>query len=267
MVRMSMNELTTYAWSFEDDVFHYAQAGYSAIGVWRQKLADFGDQRGAELLRDQQLAVSNVMWAGGFTGTDGRRWQDAVADAMEAVQLTADLDCDTLVIYTGSRIGHTLNHAIRNCRNAIYELLPLAEACGVTLAVEPVHAVGVDWSFLQDLPSALHFVDYFRSPNVKLAIDTYHLGLDRVELTDFEAIASRTAIVHLADAKRRPRCEQNRCLLGEGRIPIAEIVAALVDGGYRGYFDVELLGEDMEGHRYEDVLVRSRAALSQLIGV
>jgi hypothetical protein len=46
MKRLSMNELTTYRWSFEEDVVNYRAAGISAISVWREKIADFGEERG-----------------------------------------------------------------------------------------------------------------------------------------------------------------------------------------------------------------------------
>ena len=38
MVQISMNELTTYRWSFEEDVQQYAKAGMDAISIWRHKL-------------------------------------------------------------------------------------------------------------------------------------------------------------------------------------------------------------------------------------
>ena len=46
MPRLSMNEMTTFRWSFEEDVQHYREAGYPAIGVWRQKLADLAKSAG-----------------------------------------------------------------------------------------------------------------------------------------------------------------------------------------------------------------------------
>ena len=52
MVLLSMNEMTTYRWSFEEDVQHYSAAGIEAIGVWRQKLADYGEEKGIELLSE-----------------------------------------------------------------------------------------------------------------------------------------------------------------------------------------------------------------------
>ncbi len=42
MVRLSLNETTTFRWSFEEDVRHYSEAGIPAIGVWRHKLSDCG---------------------------------------------------------------------------------------------------------------------------------------------------------------------------------------------------------------------------------
>ena len=68
MARLSINELTTYRWSFEEDVAAFQSAGVPAIGVWRQKLSDYGEAKGAELLVESGLAVSNLLGAGGFTG-------------------------------------------------------------------------------------------------------------------------------------------------------------------------------------------------------
>ncbi|MCG8587256.1 MAG: sugar phosphate isomerase/epimerase, partial [Pirellulales bacterium] len=125
MARLSINELTTYRWSFEEDVLHSAAAGYEAIGVWRPKLADFGEDKGCELLRESGLAVSNLLWAGGFTGSDGRSFADSVDDATEAVRLAADMQAGCLILYSGSAAQHTARHARRLFVTALEELLPV----------------------------------------------------------------------------------------------------------------------------------------------
>src|SRR5580692_4296145 len=126
MARLSMNEMTTYRWSFEEDVARYAAADIGAIGVWRQKLSDFGEDKGVELLAESGLEVSNLLWAGGFTGSDGRSVRDSIDDAAEAIRLAAELRAACLVVYSGSRHGHTHNHARRLVTDALAELLPLA---------------------------------------------------------------------------------------------------------------------------------------------
>ena len=81
MLKLAMNEMTTYRWSFEEDIHYYAKAGFDAVGVWRQKLSDYGEEKGIELIAESGLHVSSLHWAGGFTGSDGRAHQDAVDDA------------------------------------------------------------------------------------------------------------------------------------------------------------------------------------------
>ena len=58
MARFSINEMTTYRWTFEEDVQHCAEAGIPALGAWRWKLSDFGEEKGIELLAEYGLAVS-----------------------------------------------------------------------------------------------------------------------------------------------------------------------------------------------------------------
>ncbi len=266
MIRMSMNELSTYSWTFDQDVFRYLAAGYEGIGVWRPKLTDYGEQKGMELLRESGLAVSNLLWAGGFTGSDGLGYRESIEDAAEAIRLAQELQTDCLVVYSGSRAGHTHNHARRMTRQALAELLPVAQNAGVTLALEPVHEdTGGEWSFLNDLQGAVDFLDSLSSTSFKLVFDTYHLGLAPVDLRLVESIASRIAIVHLADARQPPNGEPNRCLLGQGSVPLADIAAALLEGGFTGYWDVELMGEDVEGISYDHILQQSRQAMTQLL--
>ena len=81
MTRLSINEMTTFRWSFEEDVREYRAASISAMGVWRRKLSDYGEQRDIELLRQSGLAVSNLLWAGGFIGSEGHSYRESIDDA------------------------------------------------------------------------------------------------------------------------------------------------------------------------------------------
>jgi len=261
-----MNEITTFRWSFEEDVRNYVAAGIEGIAVWRQKLSDFGEQKGADLLADSPLAVSSLLWAGGFTGSDGRSYKDSVEDAIEATRLAADLNAGALVVYSGSRSGHTHNHARRLFKGALKEMAPVASECGVTLAVEPMHVeCAGDWTFLTSLDDSIEFLQSVDCPQLKLTFDAYHLGQDSAVLERINEIVPLIAIVQLGDAKRPPCGEQNRCRLGEGRLPLKEIVARLTEAGYDGFFDVELMGEDVENSDYTELIEQSKQAFAELV--
>jgi sugar phosphate isomerase/epimerase len=266
MARLSMNEMTTYRWSFDEDVRNYATAGIEGIAVWRDKLSDFGEEKGVELLADSGLAVSSLLWAGGFTGSEGRTYKESVEDASEAIRLASTLKAGSLIVYSGARAGHTHNHARRLLKSALTELTPLAEELGVTLAIEPMHGgCAADWTFLTDLQESLELVDAFASPHLKLAFDTYHLGQDQHVFGLLADVATRIAIVQLGDAKEPPQGEQNRCRLGEGVIPLGAIVSELTSAGYTGFYDVELMGEEIEATDYKELLSQSKKAFAELM--
>lgn len=267
MARFSMNEMTTYRWSFEEDVERFAALGFDGIGVWRPKLSDFGEERGIDLLHEAGLSVATLMWAGGFTGGDGRGHEDSIDDARDAVRLAGAMKARCLMVYPGSRAGHTQNHARRLLRLALDELLSIADDCDVTLAIEPMHTgCSRDWTFLAALDDTLELLDTVGSPRLKLAFDTYHLGHDERIVARIPELASRVAIVQLGDARCPPNGEQCRTRLGEGTLPLEAIVNAFSQAGYDGFYDIELLGEEFEACDYAELIDHSKRFCDERLG-
>ncbi len=267
MTRLAINEVTTFRWTFEEDVQQYTALGIPAIGVWRQKLSDFGEEKGIELLRDSGLEVSSLLWAGGFTGSDGRSFADSLEDAREAIRLAAAMRAGCLIVYSGGRGGHTHNHARRLLTGALRSLTPIAAEFGVTMAIEPMHqGCAAEWTFLTTVDDTLRLLEEVDSPQLKLVFDCYHLGQDRSVVERLEDLSPHVAMVQLGDARRPPRGEQDRCPLGHGTIPLAELISSLQSAGYHGFLEVELLGEEFESLEYADVLRDSQQFVAALSG-
>ena len=263
---LSMNEVTTYRWTFEEDVRRYVAAGYEAIGVWRQKLSDYGEEQGVDLLAESGLRVTNLLWAGGFTGSDGRNQQEAIEDAEHAIRLAGAMNADCLVVYPGGRNNHTFRHADRLLRTALDELLGWAEAADVTLAIEPMHpACAAEWTFLTDLEATISLIDSFQTPYLKLVFDAYHFGHDSAVISNLNQMVPYTALVQLGDRHKAHGIDHDRCPLGEGKVPLTEIVQNLLEAGYQGNFDIELAGEDIELSDYGHLLNCSKLAFDQLL--
>jgi sugar phosphate isomerase/epimerase len=255
MWQVAMNQMTTFRWSFEEDVVRYAAAGYRSAGIWRQKLSDYGEEKGLELLAEQQMSVSSLSWAGGFTGSEGWTHDESVADGRQAIELAAAMRAHCLVVHSGPRGLHTQNHVRRLLREALEELLPLAESLHVTLALEPMHpAAGARWTFLTDLDDALALVATFGSKYLKLVLDCYDWGQANDLGLRLPRLAPHLALVQLADGRKAPCGERNRCPLGKGNVPLPRLLHELTDCGYGGPFEIELLGEEIESWDYESLL-------------
>ncbi len=268
MNTLAISQLSTLRWSFADDVQGYASRGFTGIGVWRPKLDDFGMERAVELLAESSLAVTSLSWAGGFTGSDGRAFEDAVTDAMCAIRDAANLRAETLIVLAGGRNNHIRNHARRTLIEALQELVGVAEDFGIRLAIEPIHpGCGDEWSFVNDLRSTLDIIEAISSNHLGMVLDTYHVGMDDDVLEWLPEVVDHLALVQLGDARHSPLGEMNRCLLGEGCVPLATILTTLIEHGYRGPLEVELLGEDVELVPYGEMLDHTRSFLDRMPGL
>jgi sugar phosphate isomerase/epimerase len=208
-----------------------------------------------------------LLWAGGFTGSDGKSFKESIEDAKEAIRLASAMNAGCLIVYSGPRAGHTHNHARRLMRGALDEILPLADDVQIDLAIEPMHAgCAADWTFLTQLDEAIELVRGFGSPRLKLAFDTYHLCQNGSTLTKLRDIVGHIAIVQLGDAKEPPSGEPNRSPLGQGKLPLADVVRTLESAGYKGFYDVELIGEEIERADYEQLVAQSRNAFHAMLG-
>lgn len=264
MARLAISEVTTFRWSFEEDVEYCRALGIGAIGVWRQKLTDVGEERGAALLSQAGLGVSSLQWAGGFTGSNGLSYDDSLADARQAILTARKIGAPCLIIHSGARGNHTYKHARRLFHQALAKLLPLAEEHNVKLALEPMKSdCGGDFTFFNCLDETLELVEGHPSPAIGITLDTYHWGHEPSLIDRLPRLAPKLALVQLGDGREPPTGEPNRCPLGEGRIPLREIVEQVLAAGYNGYFEVELVGEEMESADYREVLSRSSQLFEQ----
>ncbi len=267
MNTLAISQLSTLRWSFEEDAQAYAARGFKGIGIYRPKLEDFGLDRTIDLLAESSLSVTSLSWVGGFTGSDGRAFEEAVLDAVSAVRDAANLGAETLIVLAGGRNNHIRNHARRTLCDALKEIAEVAEDFGVRMSIEPIHpGCGDEWSFLNDLQSTLDIIEAVASPQLGIVLDTYHVGMDEEVVRWLPDVIPHLHLVQLGDARHSPLGEMNRCLLGEGCVPLATILGTLREHRYNGPFEVELIGEDVETVSYDQLLDHARDFIDRTMG-
>jgi sugar phosphate isomerase/epimerase len=274
MFRPAASQLTTPRRDFSEDVAPLSALGFEALAIWRHKLSDVGLDRARGLLAGAGLRASSIQWAGGFTGGDGRSFDESVADGEEAIEAAAVLGAPVVVVHAGCRGGHTRSHARRLLAEALEQLAPHAVRAGVTLAVKPLHpAAAVGGSFLATLVDALEIVDELVESGptnacVGLAIDLWHFGDDPDLGALLPLLVDRTALVQVADRVGPLTPEQERLPVGRGSLPLVEITEAILECGYRGDFEFDPVGEAVEADGYDRVLgclARTAAAWSRSV--
>lgn len=262
----SVSPITTYRSELSDDVRLREEAGIPTLSIWRRKLNDFGVEKGIELIRESGLPVSTISFAGGFTGSMGLTFREALDDAYDALFTAAALRARTLIVAPGGRGSYTERHERRLVAFALREIATAAEEMGVQLAIHPMSArFAGRWTSLHDLPDAIELLGEIAKPNVGLLLDTFHFarGLGNVELLN--SLLSHLSVVQLSDRAAVVASEYDRSLPGDGELPLADLMAWLLDAGFDGDLDVQVWSESLWQQNPAEVLRNARERMELLM--
>jgi len=210
-----------------------------------------------QLVADTQaagLAVSEWIVQLDFVHPDLVVRRERIDLAAAAVRAVAELDLGDVTarapvnLFTGPapwdpdapRLGRDLTEgeAWGMVLAAFDLLVPLAQECGVDLAVE-----GVFGHLVHDYYTTLELLRHYDTPVLGINLDPSHgvlVGNDPPWVV--RQLAERIRHFHLKDAVGRPGMFGETFvfpLLGEGVVPWAEFFAAVDEVGYEGYLSVE----------------------------
>jgi len=79
------------------------------------------------------------------------------------------------------------------------------------------------------------------------------------------AAVDRLRLVQVSDFAIGTLSTPNRLVPGDGDIPLARIIGQLLDAGYEGCFDLELIGPAIDAEGYEAAIGRSVDRLDDLL--
>ena len=255
MPRLSICQLSTSRWSFHQDILKYAALQCNSVGVWRDKVDEIGTQEAADFLFEMKTGVSSIHWCGGFTGSTGVSYVDALNDSIESVKLAGMLGAETLIIHPGARNGHTHRHSHRLLETALNAIIPVATDYGVRIAIEPMQFVThCPWTFLNGFEQVQKVLDNYDPADVGFVLDLFHMGSDFDLLHKLPTLTDRLALVQVSDRKRTGDYSGKRCALGTGVLPLREWLAKLAETDYRGHYEIETWGVASTPAEYQEII-------------
>jgi sugar phosphate isomerase/epimerase len=262
--RLTIGHYMLRRWSLEDDVRHLERLGFRSISLASTKLAAYGPARAMRLLRASGLRVAHLGSYGRF-GIEARTISRGLDEVRRALGWLHALGGDVLVVISGGRDGAAWEQAAGAYRDAYAELLPEATAAGIRLAIEVIHPLRQDLSFINTLDDAREIASR-AGRRGGYVLDFWHSGWERALLDTIRRDAARRIhAVQVSDYKRVTMRTLDRALLGQGILPLRAMVRALEDGGYRGWYEVEIISDDVDRMGYERVLGHTRRAMARLL--
>ena len=217
--RFSICTITTPNWGLGECIEGWLRHGVPAIGVTRAGLDAYGQREGVRLLKDSGLRVTNYQGIGRY-GHDAPPIGEVVDSFMGDLDAAAELGVDCVFVMSGPRGDVLWEEAAKRFTEELRLLLPHAKERGVRLAIEPIHPMRQDLTFINTAKDAYDIVAEVGDPSLGYVFDFLapvvragHPGRNRaVRGVDLQRADQRPQGDDAADARPHRTGRGNRAL-------------------------------------------------------
>jgi sugar phosphate isomerase/epimerase len=250
--RLSIDALSSFSWSFDQDLALWRELDVPYAGLLISKISD--DLPGKMgRLRDAGIRPSTVV-TGSFDLSAPQSWDQNRALLKAIVDAVADAGGETAYMTPGRTTGAPWRQVLELFAEAVAPSVAYAKARGVKLAFEP--SLRTDASFINTLRDA---VDAAERTGLGLVVDFGNCWMERDLAEVLQRAAPHIALVQICDviigAPGRPS-PGGRVHLGDGELPLKRLMGEVLATGYAGPFDLEVLGPVVEAEGYEKAIRR-----------
>ena len=256
--RLSINLLSLAPAGFAQQVETVARIGARALTPDIGQLDGLTATQAARLMHDARLkAAALTHRAFGFGD---------VAEAQQRLSRSIDyaheIGAASIVLTTGGRGTLSWSEAASRFAEAMAPCAAQAKAAGVALGIEPTSHLYADASLAHRLSDCTALA---RAAGIFVTVDLFACWTDSdIEAALVEA-APLTALVQVSDYVYGDRALPCRGVPGDGAIPLDRLLPALVQSGFTGGFDLEIIGPRLQAEGEEAGLRRAAAAVGAIL--
>ena len=246
--RLSVNAICSMSQSLKEDIALWADLGIGNVSLISPKLEPVGWEASRELVTGAGLNVSSMSCY--------------MEGMVPSVDFAGAIGTGMLYTVTGTAGPAAWEDAAEAFCREVAPHVARAGELGVRLAVEPTNPLRTDVSFVHCVRDA---VDLARMAGMGVVVDFYSAwyerGLEELVRKHIDAVA----LVQLCDYRLGTFDMPNRCAVGDGDIPVERLLGLVLDAGYEGPFDLEILGPRIEEEGYRAPIARSLARAGALL--
>ena len=262
-----INGATTMPYTLEQDLEAAAKAGFDAVEIWSRKLDMYLENHDAAELKallDSHGLRAASLCPYALVGFSDNREQLRTIE--RAAEVSATIECPTLLVCADAPPdGMDNDEAYDTMAAAARAYAERTAAHGVKIAIEPLGR----HPFIPGPREALAVIERAGHSSLGLMMDTFHYYKSGVALDEIRAIPTELLlIVHVNDCEDLPLdklTDQHRVYMGEGVIPLEEMLDVLREKGYAGPMSVEIFREAYWERDPVEISVAAKAAYNRMM--
>lgn len=252
----------------------FPDAGWSQLAEnWRQvgtRRASFlspllgkGVEVAARVLGEGGLALETIthLFTSGPLGPRDDDWAAERTALGKVIAAAQELGANSIYMMAGGHGALPWEEAAQHFAHAVAPCVAQAEAAGVKLLIEPAPPLYADGHIAHSLRDTLALAEI---AGLGVCIDIYSCWWEADLKRTIERAMDRCHLVQVSDYKLGDRAYPSRAIPGEGDIPLRRIIGWILDAGYQGNFDFELIGPRIAEAGYVEAVKRTGDYMGEL---
>lgn len=235
--------------------------GSRGISPDLDQLLEAGVPQSARLIGDAGLAVATITHrAFGFATPE--ETAAARERLLRTIGIASEIGAQNVILTTGGRGPHGWGEAARLFAEAMAPCAAAARTAGIGLGIEPTSHLYSDVSIAHRLSDTVALA---KMAGIGVMIDIFACWVDS-DLED--AIGQAVPISPLAqicDYVYGDRGLPCRAVPGDGEVPFDRLVPLMVEAGFKGWWDIEIIGPRLQAEGHEAGLKRAAAYIGGLL--
>jgi sugar phosphate isomerase/epimerase len=258
---LSVDAMSTFKWSFDQDLALWQDLGVRHAGLLISKISDNPAEKLARL-RAAGIQSSTVI-VSSFELREPATWDSTRASHAAMTDLVAATGGHSIYFTPGRTTGAPWREMLDIFAAAVAPTVAHGRKRGVHIAIEP--SLRTDVSFVNTIRDA---IDVAERTGVEIIADFGNMWMERDAREVLKRAAPHIALIQICDViiggTGRPP-PGGRVHIGEGELPIRRLMHEVLDSGYKGVFDLEVLGPLIEKEGYDSAVRRGVASASALL--
>jgi sugar phosphate isomerase/epimerase len=188
---------------------------------------------------------------------------EAAQRLLEAVAVAESLGASSMYLLTGGRGSLSWEQAAERFAELIEPGKRAAADAGITLLVENASAFNADIHIAHTLADAIRLAEI---AGIGLCVDLHACWTEAGLTGLLEQALPQLGLVQVSDYVLGDRTAPCRAVPGDGDIPLGRLIADILELGYTGLFDLELVGPRIATEGARSATRRAAEKLSTMLG-
>ncbi len=244
--RLTVNPMCTVAAPLSQVLDIWRELGIRRVGLSAIQLNAQGWSPWLRAVQTEGLDVVYLNYGVRAAVTDDRGWRQDETTLRRMVDAAAELSAHCIYFSPGPPDALRWEEAVGRLGERLAGVAEAASQAGVGIGLENTVSSRPDLGFLHSVRDAMAAA---RLIGVGVCVDTYGCWVEPGLSTTLHDGLSLIQLVQFSDFVVGTLVQPNRWVPGDGDLPVARLVDDVLDAGYAGPLDLELLGPaiDAEG--------------------